>query len=342
MSSSNATTSSSSSSSSSDGERGADDSIYFSVFVAALLFVFLLLVFDAIRARLWWVYEPRLHHAAYKRRTPAPPGRGRFRWAASVMRLWSDEDFLVYGGVDGLVIIYFLRFAFDQCLFASVVGLVVLVPAYHSGRGLYSRLYDDDGAEKKWSFSLTTVQNIRCRFDERDTLGENPLFPTCENGESAIRFALVVACAWLFTLRALSQLSANYQKFVHLRHWYLSVGLSSRAPDVEAQRALTVKLENVPRGLRTTRRLAAKFETLCGAGAVHSASVMIDGLRDLDRLCARRDAARDAVWKSNLQPDFNVRVCDSFDAISSAGLRELDESNRFVQKSAESTSNWPR
>ncbi|KAH8045778.1 hypothetical protein JL722_14052 [Aureococcus anophagefferens] len=230
--SSNATTSSSSSSSSSDGERGADDSIYFSVFVAALLFVFLLLVFDAIRARLWWVYEPRLHHAAYKRRARRRSRRFRGR---GVMRLWSDEDFLVYGGVDGLVIIYFLRFAFDQCLFASVVGLVVLVPAYHSGRGLYSRLYDDDGAEKKWSFSLTTVQNIRCRFDERDTLGENPLFPTCENGESAVRFAFVVACAWLFTLRALSQLSANYQKFVHLRHWYLSVGLSSRAPD-EAQR----------------------------------------------------------------------------------------------------------
>ena len=44
------------------------------------------------------------------------------------------------------------------------------------------------------------------------------------------------------------------------------------------------------------------------------------------------------VWNSNLQPDFNVIVCDSFDAISSAVLRELDESNRFVQKSAESTS----
>ena len=45
-----------------------------------------------------------------------------------------------------------------------------------------------------------------------------------------------------------------------------------------------------------------------------------------------------AVWNSNLQPDFNVRRCDSFDASSSAVLRELDESNRFVQKSAESTS----
>ena len=44
------------------------------------------------------------------------------------------------------------------------------------------------------------------------------------------------------------------------------------------------------------------------------------------------------VWKSNLQPDFNVLVCDRFDASSSDVLRELDESNRFVQKSAESTS----
>ena len=44
------------------------------------------------------------------------------------------------------------------------------------------------------------------------------------------------------------------------------------------------------------------------------------------------------VWKSNLQPDFNVRVCDRFDAISSAVLRKLDESKRSVQKSAETTS----
>ena len=46
----------------------------------------------------------------------------------------------------------------------------------------------------------------------------------------------------------------------------------------------------------------------------------------------------EAVWKPNLRPDFKVSVCDSSDAISSAVLRELDESNRSVQKSAESTS----
>ena len=51
--------------------------------------------------------------------------------------------------------------------------------------------------------------------------------------------------------------------------------------------------------------------------------------------------ARAAVCKSNLQPGFNVRVIDGFDASSSASLRELDETDRLVQKSAESTSIWP-
>ena len=48
--------------------------------------------------------------------------------------------------------------------------------------------------------------------------------------------------------------------------------------------------------------------------------------------------ARATVPKPNLQPDFNVSVFECFDTSSSTGLRELDESDRSVQKSAESTS----
>ena len=44
------------------------------------------------------------------------------------------------------------------------------------------------------------------------------------------------------------------------------------------------------------------------------------------------------VWKSNLQIDFNVSLFECFDTSTFAVLRELDESNRSVQKSAESTS----
>ena len=59
----------------------------------------------------------------------------------------------------------------------------------------------------------------------------------------------------------------------------------------------------------------------------------VGGRRALERVAELRPA-----WNSNLQPDFNVSVCDFFDASSSVVLRELDESNRLVQKSAESTS----
>ena len=60
---------------------------------------------------------------------------------------------------------------------------------------------------------------------------------------------------------------------------------------------------------------------------------------DLDVIGDYGSPPRKRVWKSNLQTDFNVRVCDRFDASSSVVLRKLDDSNRFVQKSAESTSN---
>jgi hypothetical protein len=44
------------------------------------------------------------------------------------------------------------------------------------------------------------------------------------------------------------------------------------------------------------------------------------------------------VWNSNLQPDFNVCLIERFRPNYLALLRELDESNRCVQKSDESTS----
>ena len=61
-------------------------------------------------------------------------------------------------------------------------------------------------------------------------------------------------------------------------------------------------------------------------------------LDERGRRAARLRGAHEPVWKSNLQPDFNVRVIELIAPYSSAVLRELDESNRFVQKSAESTS----
>ena len=71
-------------------------------------------------------------------------------------------------------------------------------------------------------------------------------------------------------------------------------------------------------------------------------SVDDDSVLPLLRLSDFWGVAHLPVCKSNLQPDFNLRVFEEVDTSSSALLRELDESDRFVQKSAESTSIWPR
>ena len=75
------------------------------------------------------------------------------------------------------------------------------------------------------------------------------------------------------------------------------------------------------------------------------AEMLIRALEQLYALGALNDRGeltklgrRVAGPNSNLQSDFNVIVGDRFDVRLSAVLRELDESDRFVQKSAESTS----
>ena len=75
---------------------------------------------------------------------------------------------------------------------------------------------------------------------------------------------------------------------------------------------------------------AARYGGDAAAISVHLAA-------DIDR-AAWKHSAFLSVPKPNLQPDFNVSIFECFDTSASAVLRELDESDRFVQKSAESTS----
>jgi hypothetical protein len=89
------------------------------------------------------------------------------------------------------------------------------------------------------------------------------------------------------------------------------------------------------------RVLEQKLEDGLG---VRTCGELLDRLPEVHALFATKgrdflqDVASGSVWKSNLQPDFNVRVIERCGPDSFAVLRELDESDRFVQKSAESTS----
>ena len=115
-------------------------------------------------------------------------------------------------------------------------------------------------------------------------------------------------------------------------------------------RVETVAYAHIEVGLKIWfphRRLHATFRHDRNGDGVIDEAEMRMALRHYSIFCSAAHAgleirAYHPVCRSNLQPDFNVRVIERFGPDSSAALQELDESNRFVQKSAESTSNWPR
>ena len=87
-----------------------------------------------------------------------------------------------------------------------------------------------------------------------------------------------------------------------------------------------------PRSKRPPRTLASIVGDLL---ALHRLPLVVLCLSSLTLVAA---LALVAVWKSSLQPDFNVRIIERFGPASSAVLGEINESNQFVQKSAKSTS----
>ena len=98
-----------------------------------------------------------------------------------------------------------------------------------------------------------------------------------------------------------------------------------------------------PAGPSDREREALFTEVLSCHAQIHaemrSSSKHVDTvLAPVLHLALRCAIERRSVPKPNLQPDFNVSIFECVDTSSSAGLRELDESDRSVQKSAESTS----
>ena len=108
------------------------------------------------------------------------------------------------------------------------------------------------------------------------------------------------------------------------------VAPAAAAPEA-AERAVEEAVERaVPRAAQAVERAVEE--------AVERAVEGARGRVAVGAVAGRGPPAPGPAWKSNLQPDVNVRVIERIAPESSAELRELDESNRFVQKSAESTS----
>ena len=75
--------------------------ISYAVAGACALFLFLLLLFELLRTRLYWIYEPRVHRDDYKSKTPPAPGRTPFAWARCVFENYALSRPLRRGSSSG-------------------------------------------------------------------------------------------------------------------------------------------------------------------------------------------------------------------------------------------------
>lgn len=162
-----------------------------------------------------------------------------FGWLVSVLRVDGGQELLDLVGLDGYVLLRFLKMQSRITLFAATLGLTVLVPIYKSGENA-----EDD------PFYQTTLANLVKGSD---------------------RHWWTLAMAYLFCAHALYQIDNEYAGFVGLRHQFFVSGSTDTSP----QARYSVMVECVPPHLRTSKALQAYFDFLF-PGKVHSASVCIE------------------------------------------------------------------
>ena len=202
--------------------------------------IMLLLTFEAARSN-GKVFASKVYLGLGYRVPELLPPRGCFRWLMPLVAIGNDEVVKTVDqvGLDGYVVLSFLWLCLRVSTAAMLWGFVVLIPIYAtSGR--------DTGS----SFGQITMGAVH-------------------NGSP--RLWASVASTFLLTLGTLKLMDDDWDTFVRLRIRFMGRG------DVDIpggrQQSHSVRVESLPRHLRTDFALAKYFDDL--KLEVHSASVNV-------------------------------------------------------------------
>ncbi|KAG5192112.1 late exocytosis, associated with Golgi transport-domain-containing protein [Tribonema minus] len=146
--------------------------------------------------------------------------RGFLAWTLQCWRM-SDQEFLAQVGLDGYMVIRFIRLCRRLCWCAALLGMCILTPIYVTG-GVYAHS----------SVFFLTMTNLPA--------GSESLWAT-------------VAFAWVFMLYLLHELRKEHLKFTALRNDWLANG------DLPSQRqaAYSVMIESIPEAFRCVAAAAS-------------------------------------------------------------------------------------
>ena len=212
----------------------------------------LIVVFEYCRSTYGDIYLPRIRSDGH--RTLDPPPKGPFAWIPHILRI-SDEDFYKSVGLDGYVLLRYIRLCCKVTAFTALLGLLILAPVYFSCPG-------NEGVA---GINLYTMANVE------------------QNGSKLWAPLLLT---WFFAVFLLHCLHEEYGAVAELRQGFLERGDPANQ---KPQTNYSVLVENVPVEYRSTERLREFFDNLFPGEIAHACIAV--GMQPLANAIKKRDAA---------------------------------------------------
>lgn len=203
-------------------------------------------LFEVGRRFLSEIYYPRKSWRPLK--VPSPPPKFPLAWIPHILTM-PGKEVCERAGLDAYMLLRFIRLGMRLMLFATFLGLVVLLPVYASGSSGES------------GFNRLTLNNL--------------------SGSDKVWVA--TAISFVFTFHAFYLIDNEYANFVEWRLAFLSEG---DLTDVKHQSRYTIQLEGIPPQLKTNAALQ-RFLNSVFPGKVFCANVQIN-LHDLHKIHERR------------------------------------------------------
>lgn len=239
----------------------ANNNLFHTLLMNILVFILLVTVFEFIR-HLKSVYLKRYTRKFQQlHRVPPIPSTYPLAWIISILKV-SDSELLHMVGLDGYMLIRYIRLCLHASVFFSIVGLVILLPIYHS-------------------FAKSS------RF-----LWKNVTIASIQNDAEAHLLWFPVILAYVFSSYMCYLLYFEYQHFHEKRAAYLIHG-DSYTP---LQTYYTVMVENIPPSLQSSPRLQHFFDRIF-PNQVFSVQLCLD-LHELEDVVHHRRHVRDRIEKS--------------------------------------------
>jgi len=299
----------------------ATASVISTLAVNGIVCLVLVLLFEIIRGgSLEDVYAPKSKWGASSYKSVVLPKKGPFAWVSQVLFDFSDDEILARVGLDGWVLLRFLRMLAVLSGGVAFLSLTVLAPTYYTKQNFLAI----DTTLQNVSTSVVNQTNVTA------VTGIDMLTMANVPSESHSLWAPFL-CHYLFTFSFFYLLHQEYKRFAQKRKEYLHTG--GKTPLV----GYSVQMEGLPASARSVDGLKNFVEQIFPSLTAFATPVV--SCKSLQKLLGERLKITTQLEKSTgiiegtgKRPKKGLGFCGSGDKVDAAShwAKELQRVNMAI------------